>query len=312
MSFWAKQHDYMDDFQTKKWNRLSENERLDRLQSLENTMAEEQNRVPRKVTPCECEGCGFYDRDTPDKLFINQNYVNSKTPSDQYDAMNTIIHEGRHAYQDDCVKDRIKHNEPPETVSTWDKNNNVYNSFDDDSLKYRFQPVESDAYDYADGKMESFQNKFSKDNNYRSYMKSASEEKQKYITDAQEFIGSDYQNKISKEIDNKINNPHIDEHKNTTTIAEQDKAYQNLCQYGQDKYGDGWRTNCQSCLQNDSEFRNLYQTAFPDEKLPPMNNNNSNGAPNQNDGFNPETLKTPEKSDINSKATQSMTGGVSF
>lgn len=65
----------MDNFQTCKWNHLSAKKRVDCLQSLENSIAAEQGRKPRKIELCQGNYCGSYDWDNSDKLYINQSYL---------------------------------------------------------------------------------------------------------------------------------------------------------------------------------------------------------------------------------------------
>lgn len=279
MGFWNRQHDYMDDFQTKNWSRLSEKERLNRLQSLENDMAKEQGRVARKVEPRPTNYCGWYDREQPDKLFINQDYLDRRLPCDQYDAMNTVIHEGRHAYQHDCVEGKI-HTSPekPETLSMWSKNNTneIYLDTDDFS-RYRFQPIEADANDYADKKMESFQNRFHKDPNYKSYMDSINTAKQDDINKAAERLKTKPdEEKIREKISKEIDDEYAWNHRHIPTQEEQDQAYAKLCEYGEKHYGEDWQQMRGELVCKDPEFRNLYQTSFPDYRLPPMESTSSN------------------------------------
>lgn len=199
MGFWSN-HNPMEDFQTNKWGWLSGNEKLSRLQSLENSMAAEQGRLPREVTTYHGEGCGYYDRNDPGKLYINEDYIYSTTPGEQYDAMNTVIHEGRHAYQHDCIDGRISHNESEDTLSMWNKNNEIYNVPDDNFSRYRFQPIEVDANDYADSKMEAFNDFYGKDANYRNYIESVNDNKQDDIDRAIRDIGPNYQENIANQI----------------------------------------------------------------------------------------------------------------
>lgn len=272
MGFWNKQHDYMDDFQTEKWDRLSAKERLNHLQSLENDMAAEQGRKARKVTPKQCDCCGSYDWENPNKLYINQSYLESRVPGEQYDAMDTVIHEGRHAYQHDCIEGKIKN--PPEsqdTISTWSKNrpDEIYNT--DDFSRYRFQPIEADANDYANDKMASYKDKFDKDFNYKSYMDSINAAKQDDIDKAAKRLDTKPDEKeIKNKISNEINNDYAWNHRYIPTREEQDQAFSKLCEYGEKHYGEDWRQMSGDIATKDSEFRNLYQTAFPDYRLPPM------------------------------------------
>lgn len=75
-------------------------------------MAEEQGRKARKVTTQSDEFLdgtfGRYDTKSSNRIYLNQNFLDNRDNSsldwNSYNALNTVAHEGRHAYQDDCIK----------------------------------------------------------------------------------------------------------------------------------------------------------------------------------------------------------------
>lgn len=185
MAFWRKKQNEsayhapsMNDFETENWNKLSSIERREALQYLENQMALEQGRSPREVYVNDTLGkgqCGYYSPNDPTRIHINRDHLQSSKKGSQYDAMNTVIHEGRHAYQDDCIQGRLR-NENLKEVELWKKNydKDVYNEPGNtikERLNYRYQPIEEDANNFTQNKMESFSDRFSSDRNYSKYMK---------------------------------------------------------------------------------------------------------------------------------------------
>lgn len=198
----------MDDFKTDNWKNLSPSERRESLQYLENKMAEEAGRKPRriqvdkKLKPGEC---GYYDDSVLKRgnIYINEDYLYSNDRAKQYDAMDTVIHEGRHAYQYDCVNGRIKHSENDATLTSWGKNVEEYNPFAKDKTSYsyyRFQPIEDDANNYAATKIESYANNYSSDPYYQSYIEKTQMEHEQDANIAKNRLGDDYKQNIADDI----------------------------------------------------------------------------------------------------------------
>ena len=93
------------------WNSLSPRKRLKLLQELENIMAETQGRKPMKVRPFPAQVLekqpGVMGCQNKYGIFINPRYLEGGKTSvlkqNQYSvaaAINTVLHEGRHAWQD--------------------------------------------------------------------------------------------------------------------------------------------------------------------------------------------------------------------
>lgn len=170
------------DFKPNKWAALSPGKRIDLLQKVENRVAAEENREPRTIVPQKMDVNGEYRPETPKYIFINEDLINS-TELDEYvrygyaasQAMQTVLHEGRHAYQDDCVKGKNAyingveiHGTPlaelakeqgkldDETLNLWKmqdliyfRKGDFYLSPPDQFLRYFFQPVEADAESFS-------------------------------------------------------------------------------------------------------------------------------------------------------------------
>jgi len=96
------------------WRTLDQSTRTATLQALENHQAQWSGRDARVVTPIdiardtESHTYGYYDHfNHPDRLFLNvQDYDNV------HETLDTLFHEGQHAYQHDCIDGKINIPEP--------------------------------------------------------------------------------------------------------------------------------------------------------------------------------------------------------
>ena len=180
---------WMTEFKPAVWAKLTPKERLCLLQEAEDRIAAEENRKRREIVPEKMKKGvnGEYRPGTPDYMYISEDLINStyldggddtKASLPGYTASKallTVLHEGRHAYQDDCVKgkpsyiDGVERKDKPlvklakdakkvddKTLALWDMQRFVY--FDGDEtdlgpmggeLRYFFQPVEDDAERFA-------------------------------------------------------------------------------------------------------------------------------------------------------------------
>lgn len=180
-------------FQTSNWkNLVTKSERLTLLQKLEDTMANEQGRDGRKVKTDESVvgmACGYYDSNQPQYLYINECYIAEY--SNNYCAMDTVIHEGRHAYQYDAINTYLlngtiqgsKLGNAPKAptnrdIELWIKNSMIsnkppYRKNHRKQAYYMFQPCEDDAHGYAYERMQQLELKYNyHDENYTEYEKS--------------------------------------------------------------------------------------------------------------------------------------------
>lgn len=139
------------------WVKLNLAERLNILQSIENEMAIQQRRKPCQVKgsalPSHYFGkvMGEYAKNSH-TIYINYNQLgnNTKYGKEPELHLETVLHEGRHAYQVQVVNGDIKHHNAQE-VKQW-KNNlkeGHYISYRENPLAYYNQPVETDARIFA-------------------------------------------------------------------------------------------------------------------------------------------------------------------
>ena len=131
------------------WENLDPGERLETLQELENKLAEIQGRPPAPVfaRPLPPGNMGYFD---PTTNSISIGHEMLYDPSMRLELIDTIAHEGRHAYQHYAVEHPGFHPDEHE-VEYWRMNFENYLSSDFFGFEiYRGQPVEVDAFRYGD------------------------------------------------------------------------------------------------------------------------------------------------------------------
>lgn len=143
------------------WAKLSENQKIEVLQTIESQMAVESGR-----SACLVEGrwlytgedgivLGAYNRDSQTiSINCSQLAPDSKYGQNSDRIITTTLHEGRHAYQDQVVKGLVEHNNPEE-ARQWSENlsEGNYISYKENPAAYYNQPVEVDARTFAQERM---------------------------------------------------------------------------------------------------------------------------------------------------------------
>jgi hypothetical protein len=131
------------------WDSLSIDDRLETLQNIEDRMAEIQGRPPVEIYIDDTLGpttFGGYDPYS-ETISINASHLNSDMPVDEF--IDTIVHEGRHAYQDYAIKNP-GFLADTEQVNSWAENQQNYLGADEYGQEiYANQPIEADAWNYA-------------------------------------------------------------------------------------------------------------------------------------------------------------------
>jgi len=136
--------------QPENWGSLEQGERLSTLQNVESQMAELQQREAFPVvadnTMSENEFGGF----NGSEIRINQNHMMGDQPVEE--MVDTVVHEGRHAFQDYAVNNPgvVSDNA---VVNQWGDNlqpGNYLNANEYGQAAYENQPIEADAFSYAE------------------------------------------------------------------------------------------------------------------------------------------------------------------
>lgn len=127
------------------WGSLSLSEKNTVLQTLENKIASEEGRYARNVVFEEIPDnyAGFYNHRDPTRLHLSYTVLDNAD-----ETLDTLYHEGRHAYQHDCIDNGTGFPEPilqqfrDGFANKVSPRQNIY--------AYRNNFTEKDAYDYAE------------------------------------------------------------------------------------------------------------------------------------------------------------------
>ena len=138
------------------WEGLSVEGRLETLQTIETKLAEIQGRPPVPVFASETpvpvfasETPGENGHYNPTTRTITLNVEQLNNPSQRLNLINTVAHEGRHAYQHYAIEHPGFHPDQRE-VDQWAENWPNYLSCEQyGGLLYRLQPIEADAWKYG-------------------------------------------------------------------------------------------------------------------------------------------------------------------
>ena len=168
---WQPKFD-INSFKSDNWKSLSDGARKKQLQALENDMAKEQGRKPRRVVidPAYSDGgCYTTDGKGGGTIHVSRNDLHKNS----FECMDTVIHEGRHAYQDDVINNRITNSEADDIKLSWAHNDldgcYITNS-EGSCCDYYYQPQEADAYGFAKLKMDDRSSLFADDPQYQDYL----------------------------------------------------------------------------------------------------------------------------------------------
>lgn len=144
------------------WKELSFEERMEVLQEVEFKIAEIAHRPPCHVSS-KSLGEDHYGSYTPgtSNLVVNSDVISSNSFADYKETLDTLIHEGRHAYQDYNLNEREVHPRSGD-VSNWRLNEKHYEYQDVAHYgfkAYALQPVEADARAFAEDVLKNYFNK---------------------------------------------------------------------------------------------------------------------------------------------------------
>jgi len=152
----------IEDIRYEEWKELSFDQRVEALNELEHSIAEIEHRNPCPVyTEKLGEGHFGYYNDEDKCMVINSEYINSDSFKDHSEVLDTLIHEGRHAYQDYNLTEREVHLRQGE-VENWRKNEYEFGYRDTETYgleDYRMQPLEADAFAFAKDVLKQFNEK---------------------------------------------------------------------------------------------------------------------------------------------------------
>lgn len=191
-------------FKLRKWNKYSSQKRLAILQALENKLAKKNHREPIKVvvhirSDWNCFGM-FAVEDGKKVIYVHENLI--LAPALRFHALETIIHEGRHATQYVAITEKKLHwwnfRE-----KRWKVNFQGYFSSSEDQIMYNNQEVERDAQIYTINMLEKLESKYRNEEDFYTTVKRNIYRYEKADQDARKKYGLFYKLKMRKRIDKK-------------------------------------------------------------------------------------------------------------
>lgn len=170
-------------FKLRKWKKYSSVKRLEILQALENKLAKKNHRDPIPVV-------------------VHENLI--LDPGLRFHALETIIHEGRHATQYVAITKKNLHwwnfRE-----KRWKTNFSGYVSATEDAIMYNNQEVERDAQRYTIRMLEKLEYKYHNEEDFYKTVNRNINRYEKAEQDAKRKYGLFYRYKMRKRIDDRSN-----------------------------------------------------------------------------------------------------------
>ncbi len=141
-------------FTADNWKMLDESSRLAALQEIENRRAKIDGRPPIPILKGskkefkEPELFGGFDP-ADHVIRLNYRFLEGSSPMHTgVGALSTLLHEGRHAYQDHLVNQGVI-SESPDILKEWLTSTSIYIPPEVDALLYNMQSIEDDARRFA-------------------------------------------------------------------------------------------------------------------------------------------------------------------
>lgn len=202
------------------WETMSPTERRHLLQDVENHVAKEQNRQPRAIIASKMgsiSDCGGYDQVTPYVLSINEDHLNDESAKKGYNyvCLDTILHEGRHGFQDDAIQGKLTND--PEKTQIWKENSAAYKCMQQDPAYYRFQPLEADAHEAGYSDTDQIHTAIGNDPSYEKYMEMRKNSDKFCEDQALKMYGLDYESEISHAVHDNYMDTHSESQSHETS-----------------------------------------------------------------------------------------------
>ena len=191
-------------FKLRKWGKYSSVKRLKILQALENKLAKQNHREPIDVVVHEnanwnCFGM-FTVQNGVTRLYVHENLI--LNPSYRFHALETIIHEGRHATQYIATqKEKLHWWNIKE--KRWKANFAGYFTSAEDSVMYNNQEVERDAQRYTIKKLSRLENKYRNEDDFYTTLNRNIRRYENADADARKKYGLFYKQKMRRKVNKK-------------------------------------------------------------------------------------------------------------
>ncbi len=192
-------------FKFKSWAKMSPGKRQIILEKVEKKQSKKLKRPTLPVVinhdpNWNCYGAFTVSANGKKILYLSISLI--EDVSLRYHALETILHEGRHAYQfEQITKKKIGFFNFK--AKKWKENYSGYINSAEDKLVYSLQPVERDAQKYSIKFMEGMRFKYRNEEDYHNTMKSMIFRYEQTVKDAKNEMGLFYKSKMNKKIKNK-------------------------------------------------------------------------------------------------------------
>lgn len=143
----------IDGLQYSDWITSRYEQKIEVLQELENSVARIAHRPSCRINVKDlgAGNYGYFDPNTKE-ITVNSLYIKSDNFADYKETLDTVVHEGRHAYQDYNMNERQVHPRGTE-VENWRLNSDSQLGYLDAQTwgfeLYEYQPMEADARAFA-------------------------------------------------------------------------------------------------------------------------------------------------------------------
>ena len=191
-------------FKLRKWSKYSSVKRLKILQALENKLAKQNHRDPIDVVVHEnsnwnCFGM-FTVQNGVTRLYVHENLI--LNPAYRFHALETIIHEGRHATQYIATqKEKLHWWNIKE--KRWKANFEGYFTSAEDSVMYNNQEVERDAQRYTIKKLSRLEYKYRNEDDFYTTLDRNIRRYENADSDARKKYGLFYKHKMRRRVNDK-------------------------------------------------------------------------------------------------------------
>ena len=156
-------------FTEKQWTNMSEQRRLDALQEVECRMAARQGRKACRILLRYDMGPGSMGAFDGNDIVLNASLLKAsksrfgrKASAQVVAALDTVIHEGRHAFQRAAVTGKATQQVAAQKRREWLVNMLSYAGTNGNFAMYAFQPIERDAREFAAREMSEIYRKIKK------------------------------------------------------------------------------------------------------------------------------------------------------
>lgn len=188
-------------FKRKKWLSLTPDKRFKCLLALEKKIAKKLGIDPIRLEIKEGSsdwGCfgSFTVIGATKKIVLNENLLYE--PRFRFHAMETLVHETRHAYQYSVVERNPKWYEF--TARKWKRNWEGYFSSSTDRIMYNNQAVERDAQKYSIKFLKKYRGKYGSEEDFKNTYRLVVYRYEQAELEAKKAYGMFYKHKIEKNI----------------------------------------------------------------------------------------------------------------